>query len=435
MSDSRNKLQSLFVPTHRYQNFGDVIVRMHVQGFRCHESTVVDIGNPITAFCGLNGTGKSTLLQLAACGYQSASDSNDRYYIRDFIVAGILDPDPFARSASVDYGYWQENRTARTLKVFRSESEKRWRGYLAQPKRAAYFAGVGLYLPRIEVRDFVVRNAARVTVEESIPLMESAQSTATRILGCAYDSMADNKVRHGGRLGHVVAVVRGGRPYSEANMGCGEGRVQHLIRQLDLLPEKSLVLLEEPETSLHPSAQYEFGRYLIDVCIQRKHQIFLTTHSEYLLTALPSASRIYIERGPRGRIRVIPGITTAQAVSLMTGGHDKALHVLVEDSVASSVLAEIIRRSDAMFLKTIAIHPSGDTKTIHSIMIALKETGLPVAAVRDAGIVREDGTVDYHARTGKLEHSSFDVRITLPRLGTHIGAAYRSLAAPTTPSA
>jgi hypothetical protein len=119
----------------------------------------------------------------------------------------------------------------------------------------------------------------------------------------------------------------------------------------------------------------------------------------------------------------------------MTGGHDKALHVLVEDSVASSVLAEIIRRSDAMFLKTIAIHPSGDTKTIHSIMIALKETGLPVAAVRDAGIVREDGTVDYHARTGKLEHSSFDVRITLPRLGTHIGAAYRSLAAPTTSSA
>ena len=131
-------------------------------------------------------------------------------------------------------------------------------------------------------------------------------------------------------------------------------------------------------------AQHEFGRYLMDVCIERKHQIFLTTHSENLLTALPSVSRIYIDRLPTGTMRIISGITTAQAVSLMTGGHDKALHVLVEDDVAASTLAEIVRRSDSTFLKTIAIHPSGDTRTIHNVMMALHQTGLPVAAVRDA---------------------------------------------------
>jgi hypothetical protein len=242
---------------------------------------------------------------------------------------------------------------------------------------------MGLYLPRIEVRDFVVRNAASVTVEQSTPLDTAALTKATRILNCVYDSMADNTVRHGGRQGHVVTVERAGKKYSEANMGCGEGRVQHLIRQLSFLPERSLVLLEEPETSLHPSAQHEFGRFLIEVCIERKLQIFLTTHSEYLLRALPSASRVYVDRGPAGQMRVIKGVTTAQAMSMMTGGHDKALHVLVEDQVAVSVVAEIVRRGDPGFLQAIAIHPAGDSRAIQSAMSALRDTGLPVAAVRD----------------------------------------------------
>ena len=242
---------------------------------------------------------------------------------------------------------------------------------------------MGLYLPRIEVRDFVVRNAASVTVEQTTPLSEDAKTSAAKILGCVYGSMADNTVRHGSLLGHVVTVERAGATYSEANMGCGEGRIQHLIQRLSTLPEQSLVLLEEPETSLHPSAQHEFGHHLLDICVQRRIQIFLTTHSEYLLRALPSQSRVYIDRGPADKVRIIKGITTAQAMSMMTRDHDKALYVLVEDSVAVSVLAEIIRRGDPRFIHAIAIHPAGDGRAIQSAMSALRDTGLPVAAVRD----------------------------------------------------
>jgi predicted ATPase len=400
MANQREILQRLFEEANRFPNFGEVLTQLVVRGFRCHDSTVVDISSPITAFCGLNGTGKSTLLQLAACAFQNPSGIDSRYYIRDFIVTGTLDPEPFTRSASIDFSYWQADRTLKTTKLSRSASERRWRGYKSQPVRAVYFAGVGLYLPRIEVRDFIVRNAANVTVDATTPLHASAQATATRILNCTYDSMSDNAVRHLGKRGSVVTVVKGGKAYSEANMGCGEGRIQHLIRKLATLPERSLVLLEEPETSLHPSAQHEFGRYLMDVCIERKHQIFLTTHSEYLLTALPSASRIYIDRLPTGSIRVIPGITTAQAVSLMTGGRDKALHVLVEDEIAAITLAEIVRRSDSTFLKTIAIHPSGDTRTIHNVMLALRQTGLPVAAVRDADKEGQPVAIEERVRAG-----------------------------------
>lgn len=381
MSDHRNKLQALFVPEHRYANFGDVLVRLNVQGFRCHSSTTVEIESPITAFCGLNGTGKSTLLQLSAAAYKNRS-GDARYYVRDFIVSGTLDPAPFSPDASVEYGYWQENRSTRRVTITRSDPEKRWRGYKRQSTRRVYFAGMGLYLPRVEIRDFAVRNASKIRVINTESLSDASKERVARILGCSYDSMEANIVKHAGRTSEVVTATRGGSTYSEANMGCGEGRAQHIIRVLETLPPKSLVLLEEPETSLHPSAQHEFGRYLVDISIEKRHQLIVTTHSEYLLTALPSASRIYIDRAPSG-LRLIRGITTAQAMSLMTGGHDKALHILVEDDVADAVLVEILRRSDQSFLRTVRVSRGGDTKAIHSIMTALSSTGLPVAAVRD----------------------------------------------------
>lgn len=382
MPDHRNRLQGLFSVENRYANFGNLLMRIKIQGFRCHDLTIIDIENPITAFCGLNGTGKSTLLQLAAAAYSKIDSETRRYYIKDFIVSGILDPAPFKTDAVVEYGYWQEERTIKTVYIKRSESEKRWAGYRSQPKRTVYFAGMGLYLPKIEIRDFVLRNASNISVLRTEPLAESSKNWACKILGCSYDAMENNEVKHNDRKGEVVTVMRAGNKYSEANMGCGEGRTQHIIRRLQTLPDKSLVLLEEPETSLHPSAQHEFGKYLIDVCIEKKHQILISTHSEYLLSALPSASRIYLDRSIVG-LRPIKGITTAQAISLMTEGHDKALHILVEDEVAGAVLTEILRKADYAFLKSVKIHSTGDTKTIHSVMKALKDTGLPVAAVRD----------------------------------------------------
>lgn len=383
MSDPRNILQSLFADNNRFANFGDALMRMHVQGFRCHDSTIVEVDSPITAFCGLNGTGKSTLLHLAAAAYRAPIAAH-RYYIKDFIVAGVLDATPFRPNASVRFEYLPVGKITGRLRpatVYRRRSK--WGGYKRQPQRRVFFAGMGLYLPRVEERDFVTRNAKSIVVESTQAVSTETQIWIKRILGVSYDEIAANSVKLAHRKGEVVTVGRHGCKYSEANMGCGEGRIQHIIRVLETLPDKSFILLEEPETSLHPSAQHEFGAYLLDVCIRKRHQVWLTTHSEYLMSALPSASRIYLARTDAG-MKQIAGITPLQAVSLMAQGNVKALHVLVEDKCAKAVLSEIVRKTDPIFLQTIAIHPAGDADTVGRTVRALKETGLPVAAVRDA---------------------------------------------------
>jgi predicted ATPase len=390
MADPRNTLQQLFAKESRFDNFGDVLVSLHVQGFRCHTNTLIEIESPITAFSGLNGTGKSTLLQLSAVAYNKSLGNNDRYHISSFIVAGTLDPQPYTDAASVEHGYWQANRTPKRLTVTRRIAQKRWSGYRSQPVRQVYFAGMGLYLPQIETRDYAVRNASKLQILDCKPLAPDAKQWVERILGNHYDGMDRNTIKHPKQSRNVVTAARGTAHYSEANMGCGEGRVQHVIQQLEDLPERSLVLFEEPETSLHQSAQFELGRYLIDVCTRRRHQVLLTTHSESLLAALHSASRIYLDRGPN-EIRPIAGLSGSQAASLMGGGAVKALHILVEDDVARAVLREIVRLSDPQFLKVIDIHPVGDKGTIQKAMQALTGKGIPIAAVRDGDVGQNPG--------------------------------------------
>lgn len=383
MSDSRNVLQEKFKEQHRYANFGPVIINMHVKGYRCHTDTVIEINSPVTAFCGLNGTGKSTLLQLAATAYKKPNNKAHQYYIKDFMVVSTLDPAPFADDATVEYRFWQEDRSLKRLRISRSATFKKWRGYKGRRiERHVFFAGVGLYLPKVERRDFTVRNANLFTVSDTAEVAGNIREWTCKILGKSYEKIFSNTVKHFASTGTVISVLTSGVKYSEPHMGYGEARSQNLINILETLPNKSLVLIEEPETSLHPSAQFQFGKYLIDVSIRKGHQIILTTHSEFILQALPSASRIFLHN-MSSRIDAIPGLTAQQAKSLMADGHVKALHILVEDECAKATLSNLIYRVDPTFRRSVGIYAGGSDETIAKTVKTLRATNLPVVAVRD----------------------------------------------------
>lgn len=378
MSDPRKVLQNKFMEANRYANFGSVLMQIRIQGFRCHKNTIIDIKSPITAFCGLNGTGKSTILQLVAA---SSKNTNGRqFYLRDFFVVGTLDPAPYHSEARVVYRFWQEDQSQRPLTLSRSSTN--WSGYKRRPERSVFFAGVGVFLPKIEKRDFSVYQARMLQIDSREQVVDEVKTASSSILGRNYDQMYSCHVSCGHQSADVLIAGRGEASYSEAHMGFGEGRAAHLVAALETLPDKSLVLIEEPETSLHPSAQHRLGKFFIDVSIRKGHQILLTTHSDYLLRCLPSASRIYLHEDG-GVLRQIPGLTASEATSLMTEGHDKALNIFVEDVCAKAMVTEMIRRQDSNFLKTISVTTAGDHGSIRKTMRCLAECDFQVAAVLD----------------------------------------------------
>jgi len=387
MPDFRRTIQARFEQPNRFDVFGDVITRMHIQGFRCHTDTLIDVRSPITAFCGLNGTGKSTILQLAATAYQTPNrDVGPHFNISDFMVVGTLDPNPFSDDARVEYRFWQNNRSTRPVTLSRNDVNNRWNSYERRPQRQVHFSGIGLYLPKIEHRDFVVHHARNLVLENQREITENVRAHTASILSCHYDRIVANTVSftRGERrqTGEVVSVERQGITYSEAHMGFGEARTQYLVSTLESLPPQCLVLIEEPETSLHPSAQYQLGQYLVDVVRRNRHQIFLTTHSMFLLSALPSHSINYLKL-TNGGIVVNKDISPLQVRSLLSDGHVKALNVLVEDTCAAAILRQMLLRVDPDFLLSIDIQPAGDADLIANVVRALLETKIAIACVRD----------------------------------------------------
>ena len=57
-----------------------------------------------------------------------------------------------------------------------------------------------------------------------------------------------------------------------------------------------LIIIEEPESFLHPYAQAEFGRVLQDLAEEFKVQVIVTTHSPYLLSLTHPESNILLTR-------------------------------------------------------------------------------------------------------------------------------------------
>ncbi|HEU6447671.1 MAG TPA: AAA family ATPase [Verrucomicrobiae bacterium] len=57
-----------------------------------------------------------------------------------------------------------------------------------------------------------------------------------------------------------------------------------------------IIVVEEPESFLHPSAQAEFGRILQDLSDEFQVQVIVTTHSPYMLSKEKPSSNLLLER-------------------------------------------------------------------------------------------------------------------------------------------
>ena len=392
-NDHRNSLTSQFEIRNRFRVFGETIRKLTIEGFRCHGQTTVEIASPIMVFSGLNGTGKSTVLQLIAAAYTNPSGKT--YSINEFFCKNDLDTEAIAAGAKVRFDFEKEDRSTRPLTLSSPANDARrreWNGQRRRTEKHVYYAGVSEYIPKVEKPYYAYRSRS-LTLGDSELVSDRAREWISSILQKQYDSISRTKVTAGGDrtpfITHVKKTISedGSEKevsYSEAHMGFGEARTIHMVTSIESLPEKSLILLEEPETSLHPSAQYQFGRYLVDVALEKKHQIFLTTHSEHLQQALPTAGICFLNKAQERSIRPIYGIQPSQSRSLLTDGNVKALTVLVEDPCARAVLRELLREQDADFLKTVEISIGGSCEQIKTSLKGLRDAKLNVAAVLDA---------------------------------------------------
>jgi hypothetical protein len=232
MADPKRTLQASFEPPRRHAHFGDVLVQMRIAGIRNHKDTVLTIESPVTAFCGVNGSGKSTVIQLAAAAYQVPA-GRPRYYISSFIQSSCLDQKPFDQNSYVEYTYADPPATSGTYptrKLTVSRSGASWTGYDRLPARQVLYLGTGFYQHHADRDDdfkklFESANLRSVSRSE---LDTVTTEWISKILLCKYDAAHRHTLRKDrARKSNTMTSAKrdGDVEYSEANMGTGEARL------------------------------------------------------------------------------------------------------------------------------------------------------------------------------------------------------------------
>lgn len=371
----------------RAETFGNVLNEIEIDGFRGISNKItIKLDFPIVAISGLNGTGKSTVLQLALCAFNKLSNNlpgkaNFRYYIKDFFPVSQLDS-PISKHAKVKYTYQiQKDTKEQSVTVTRSEQGKKWSGYKRQPKKYCFYIGFLVYLPKIEKKDFTITLKTGYTILESAPLSVDIVTKMARIIGYQYDSISFEKVQNDNRQTELAKINKIGKSYTENNMGFGEGRVLYIVNLLENSPNQSFFVIEEPETGLHEEAQFRFTEYLIDVCIRKKHQIIISTHSRIITNTLPPEARKLLQNKD-GNCLVIDNVSSCQISSALS--QQAELVICVEDIFAKELLTEAIRKIDKTLLPSVSIHEFGDKSAVTSAVDAIRTIGKKAIAVRDA---------------------------------------------------
>lgn len=168
------------------------------------------------------------------------------------------------------------------------------------------------------------------------------------ILGRQYDSarVIEHSLYPKNRGKDLTVVFKRGIEYSEAFAGTGEvSAVSVVIKVMGAKPG-SLILLDEPETSLHPGAQRALLRFLLDQIKIHKHQIVVSTHSADLLEGLPDSAICVFEDNGEGKARVINGCSPLVALHRLGRAPAGKIRVLVEDPMAQMLVEKAIESLD-----------------------------------------------------------------------------------------
>ena len=351
-------------------------------GLRGIAALLVPFRYPISALCGKNGVGKSTVLALVALAHHSPpgwnipnwlhqprSRSSDRSYYTfgDFFVRAVGDQSFDGISIS-----WTYRGYSPVEPVQFTKTSTRWGRYTSRPEREVAFSPIGRLLPAHEVPGMRSVSAQHFQDVDISVLSTGALRHLSYIMGREYSLGEIQETKR-----HTFQRVRSGAEFTGFNMGSGESWVMNLLHTLHRLPKGSLLVVEEIEAGLHPQAQVRLAEVLVELCLSRQLQIICSTHSEPFLDALPRRARILL-RKPGDNHEALESPSTRFAVYEMAGQIQPELTIYCEDLFAKLLIEEALPHDDKV---RCSVREVGDWATVIRQGVSHIRSGYEMRAV------------------------------------------------------
>jgi len=151
--------------------------------------------------------------------------------------------------------------------------------------------------------------------------------------------------------------------YSEAYAGSGEIAVVKIIHDIFNANENSLLLLDEPETSLHPAAQKRLIGFILKQVKVKKLQVVISTHSPDIIDGMPpQAIKILYESMGTGKINIIEKVYPENAFVHIGRTFSNKKIIIVEDSFAKLIIDRILEKNGDNELFEVKYFPGGESR-------------------------------------------------------------------------
>lgn len=133
--------------------------------------------------------------------------------------------------------------------------------------------------------------------------------------------------------------------YSEAYAGSGEYAVIMMVHFIFSATEKSLILMDEPENSLHPESQRRLMKYILHAALSKKIQFIISSHSQYMSEGMPDESRVMLYLDKNGSVEVESKVGHSEAFIGIGGISEEVfgrINIQTEDELAGLIVKEAI---------------------------------------------------------------------------------------------
>ena len=297
-------------------------------------------GCPVTGIFGLNGSGKTTILQTVMCLYRDKNSENTK--MSRFFKYTTNANKWIGSSYSAVMDYYQLSKrhiqiTDRTIKYSKHGSE--WTPRQAsKPDRNIIYISLSDSIPDIEkVSD------SRVTFRPLVgeALDNQISIAATQIMGVDYQNLKISKID---KL-DCFTVDRNNVMCHSLNLGAGEQKVFRILQRLYRAPQYSLLVIDEIDLTLHTAAL----RRLIHVMVleaqkpDRQLQIVFTSHRQELMKNAKFNVRYILNTQAKTFCLDNPSENCYEQLS---GTPEKYLKVYVEDDIAEAIITKCIQECE-----------------------------------------------------------------------------------------
>lgn len=140
---------------------------------------------------------------------------------------------------------------------------------------------------------------------------------------------------YGRTVAPYFAVESQGKQYGSEGMGLGEMSLHYLFWTLKRAEEKSLILIEEPETYISSRSQSALMDCLAHTCLTKNCTAIVTTHSPQVFAKVPPSNTLILVQIGGVTTIIVKDTSAARLAALSVPPvNEKAGFILVEDRMA-----------------------------------------------------------------------------------------------------